>query len=103
MRSAFDPAIFAEYWQLNGCHIDTRWQRQDAGMLALSWGILQAQAKRVPVVMKANPRGASLYEKSGFRRLKRGDTGWPGIGRWCGNQGVWEGEGKAGGEGKGED
>jgi hypothetical protein len=22
MRSAFDPAIFTEYWQLNGCYVD---------------------------------------------------------------------------------
>jgi hypothetical protein len=36
MRSAFDPAIFTEYWQLNSCYVDPHWQRQGVGMLALS-------------------------------------------------------------------
>jgi hypothetical protein len=36
MRSAFDPTIFTEYWQLNGCYVDPHWQRQGVGMLALS-------------------------------------------------------------------
>jgi hypothetical protein len=62
----------------------------------------------LPVVMKADPRAASLHEESGFRQLKREefgaffDTGR--VGYW---QMVWEsggvGGGEAGGEGKGED
>ena len=30
MRSAFDTAIFTEYWQLSGCYVDTRWQGRGA-------------------------------------------------------------------------
>lgn len=45
----------------------------------------------MPVVVKVDPRSASLYEKGGFRRLKRGrfgaffDAGGSGIvGTGCG-------------------
>jgi hypothetical protein len=44
--------------------------------------------------MKASPRGVALYEKSGFRRLKREE-----FGAFFDSGG----EGEAGGEGKEED
>ena len=104
MRSDFDRAIFAEAWQLEGCYVDPRWRRRGAGTLALEWGMAQARAERVPVVMKASPSGVAFYEKAageagpgtwgGFRRLRREafdaffETG--GEGYW---QMVWEPEG----------
>ena len=105
MRSDFDRAIFAEAWHLEGCYVDPRWQRRGAGALALDWGMAQAQAEGVPVVMKASPNGVVFYEKvaaavvvgGGFRRLRREafdaffETG--GEGYW---QMVWEPEGGKG-------
>jgi hypothetical protein len=38
MCSAFDPTIFTEYWQLNGCYVNPRWQGRGTGTLVLSWG-----------------------------------------------------------------
>ena len=93
MRSDFDREIFTEYWQLEGCYIDPKWQRRGAGKLALRWGMAQAQAEAVPIVMKASPKGVALYERNGFRRVRREefgeffDTG--GEGYW---QMVWEAE-----------
>jgi len=71
MRSDFDQAIFTEYWQLEGCYVEPKWQRRGAGKLALHWGLSQAEAEGVPVVMKASPKGVNLYEKAGFRKWKR--------------------------------
>jgi hypothetical protein len=34
--------------------------------LALKWGISQAEAEAVPIVMKASPKGVALYEQAGL-------------------------------------
>jgi GNAT superfamily N-acetyltransferase len=108
MCAGFDPDVFTEYWQLDGCYVDPAWQRGGAGALALGWGMQQAQAEGVPIVMKASPKGVGLYERAGFRRLKKEGFGdffeESGEGYW---QMVWEpggcqGEGEVVGEGIGE-
>ena len=62
-------------------------------------GIQQAQLERVLVVMEASPRGVALYEKNGFRRLRREEFGaffdTEGDEYW---RMVWEPEGGGGEE-----
>jgi hypothetical protein len=48
MRSAFGPAIFTEYWQLNGCYINPRWHGWGAGTLVLSCGFSKFNLNRCP-------------------------------------------------------
>jgi len=61
--------------------------------------IQQVQPEQVPVVMKASPTGVALYEKSGFRRLRREEFGaffdTEGDEYW---RMVWEPEGGGGEE-----
>jgi hypothetical protein len=46
MRSAFDPTIFTEYWQLNGSYVNPRWQGRGTGTLVLSWGFSKFNLNR---------------------------------------------------------
>lgn len=71
IRSNFHQATFTEYWQLGGCYVEPKWQRRGAGKLALAWGLIQARAERVQVMMKASPKRVELCERAGFTKWKR--------------------------------
>lgn len=73
MQSDFDHKKYHDYWQLEGCYVDPDWQRRGAGRLALGWGMKQAQAENVPILMKASPKGVELYEKAGFMKVEKED------------------------------
>jgi GNAT superfamily N-acetyltransferase len=88
-RKSFDPEIFAEAWELSGLYVRREYQRRGLAKIMLKWGLDQAAAEMVPVVVKSSPAGIKTYEQAGFRVFEKLELGFNPGGRGI-NKWVWE-------------
>jgi GNAT superfamily N-acetyltransferase len=77
LMKPFDPEVFAEAWKWSVFCVRREYQRRGLGKILLRWGLAQAAAEKVPVVVvaKPSPAGIKSYEQAGFRVFEKMDFG----------------------------
>jgi len=63
----------SHYWELEILAVAPQYQRQGVGSKLLEWGMAQAAAVRLPVVVAATVKGEHLYAKHGFKECGKID------------------------------
>jgi GNAT superfamily N-acetyltransferase len=97
LRKPFDLGVFAEAWELSGFYVRREYQRRGLVKILLEWGLAQAAAEKVPVIVKPSPAGIKSYEQAGFRVFEKIDFGESfGLGERGINLLVWEPPGMEG-------
>ena len=71
LTRSFDPEILAEAWETAALCIAPKNQRCGLGTMLLKWGLEQAAAEDVPVYAQTSHAAVAVYERSGFRSVKR--------------------------------
>ena len=61
--------IFPEVWELKVLVMELGYQRQGLGKILVRWGLNQADADRVPVLVTFSSAGYRLYTQCGFRSI----------------------------------
>ncbi|MCJ1353714.1 MAG: hypothetical protein MMC33_003701 [Icmadophila ericetorum] len=72
-----DPSIVSDYWVVDALYISPTFQRRGLGTRLLKWGLEQADEEGIPVLVDSSPEGRWIYERAGFRKIKKWEVeGW---------------------------